>query len=306
MRKISTLFAKVCFNTAFILDTLPKVWYTVVVPKLVGGYFMAKKWSFAEDYTVCTFCRDEYYEVGHENRLSVLMERFNEAGLALRSASAINQRMDYFIRLFIGSELKNTPKQVQNIFKAIGNQSAFDEEYQRLQFILEDKHRKIKDNGQEYLEDPLLSLFQASSNLIDYTKGDSFQKLLFGFIDERDLSDVEAYTRSEVSRFVFSQIRSNENKRVSKPTALCFCFGLKLTYEQSEVLLKSAGYAFSGFDDFDLLVAEYIMEKKYNIHEINAQLHARNLELLFGSHSDYEDNIKDSAQKRKKKKSNKK
>lgn len=306
MRKISTLFAKLTFNTAFILDTLPKVWYNAIVPKLVGGYFMAKKWSFAEDYTVCTFCRDEYYEVGHENRLSVLIERFNDAGLTLRSASAINQRMVYFIRLFMGCELKNTPKQVQNIFNAIGNQSAFEEEYQRLQFILEDKHRKIEDNGQEYLEDSLLSLFQASSNLIDYTKGDSFQKLLFRFIEESGLSDVEVYTRSEVSRFVFSQIRSKENKRVSKSTALCFCLGLKLTYEQSEVLLKSAGYAFSGFDDFDLLVAEYIMEKKYNIHEINAQLHARNLELLFGSHSDYEDNIEESAKKRKKKKSNKK
>lgn len=142
--------------------------------------------------------------------------------------------------------------------------------------------------------------------MIDYTKGDSFQKLLFGFIKESGLSDVEVYTRSEVSRFVFSQIRSKENKRVSKSTALCFCLGLKLTYEQSEVLLKSAGYAFSGFDDFDLLVAEYIMEKKYDIHEINAQLHARKLELLFGSHSDYKDNNEDSVQKRGKKKSKKK
>lgn len=306
MRKISILFAKVCFNTDFIIDIVPKVWYTMVVPKLVGGYFMAKKWSFAEDYTVCTFCRDEYYEVGHENRLSVLIERFNEAGLALRSARALNQRMDYFMHLFIGCALKNTPTQVQNIFNAIGNQSAFEEEYQRLQFILEDKHRKIKDNCQEYIDDQWLSLFRESSNLIDYTKGDSFQKLLFRFIEERDLSDVEAYTKSEVSRFVFSQIRSKENKRVSKSTALCFCFGLELTYEQSEVLLKSAGYAFSGFDDFDLLVAEYIMEKKYNIHEINAQLHARNLELLFGSHSDYKDNNEDSVRKRGKKKSKKK
>ena len=71
---------------------------------------------------------------------------------------------------------------------------------------------------------------------------------------------------------------------------MCFCIGLKLTYEESEALLKSAGFAFSGFDDFDLLVEEYITNGDYDIYEINAQLHSRNLELLYGSYRDYSSN----------------
>ena len=290
MRKISTLFAKVRFDTDLCLDIVPKVWYNRLVPKLLEVFIMAKRWSFEEDYIVCTFCRDEYYEHLYDQRLLALMMKLEGAGFDSRSSGAVGKRMNYYLYLFDRHDVSYMPRQCRNIFNAISNRSKFEEKYKRLQASLEKKRQELIDSDREYIDDSLVPLFNDLPGLDCYIKGDSFQKLLFRFIDERGISDVEAYTRSEVSRFLFSQIRSDECKKVSKPTVLCFCIGLKLTYEESEALLKSAGFAFSGFDDFDLLVEEYITNGDYDIYEINAQLHSRNLELLYGSYRDYSSN----------------
>ena len=250
---------------------------------------MARRWSFEEDYIVCRFCRDEYFNDRFEQREETLKYRLKRWGFDLRTFGAIKKRMNYFMHLFFRSALKNTPRQVEGIFTALENRNQFKEEYQRLECALAKRRKEFKESGVEYFDCLHDAVLTNNSDLIYYTKGLSFQRLLFQYIDERNISDVDAYTKSEVSRFLFSQIRSDENKRVSKETVLCFCFGLQLTYEQSELLLKTAGYAFSTFDDFDLLVGEYILERKYDIYVVNAQLLERKLPLLFGSYKDYED-----------------
>ena len=250
---------------------------------------MAQRWSFEEDYIVCRFCRDEYFHAVFEKPEETIKYRLERSGFGSRTIGAVKKRMEYFMHLFFKSALINTPRQVEGIFTALENRNQSKEEYQRLECALAKRRKELKESGAEYLDCLYDTVLTNNSGLIYYTKGLSFQRLLFQYIDERNISDVDAYTKSEVSRFVFSQIRSDENKHVSKETVLCFCFGLQLTYEQSEILLKTAGYAFSTFDDFDLLVGEYILERKYDIYVVNAQLHERKLPLLFGSYKDYED-----------------
>ena len=263
---------------------------------------MAQRWSFEEDYIVCTFCRDEYFDFELNQQEKILKSKLEKLGFKPRTIGAIKKRMEYFMHLRFESAFKDTPRQVKGIFNTIKNKTQFKEEYQRLQSVLDNRRRELKENGGDYIDNLYDSILNNALGLINYTKGLSFQKLLFQYIDEKDISDVDAYTNSMVSRFVFSQIRSNENKRISKETALCFCFGLKLTYEQSELLLKTAGYAFSTFDDFDLLVGEYILERKYDIDMVNAQLYERKLPLLFGGYNDSDDTSKKAKKKGRKRK----
>ena len=58
----------------------------------------------------------------------------------------------------------------------------------------------------------------------------------------------------------------------SKRTALALAIGLKLSLEETEDLLKRAGFALSNSVMFDVIVEYFIKNEKYNIFEINEVL----------------------------------
>lgn len=74
--------------------------------------------------------------------------------------------------------------------------------------------------------------------------GKGFSDTLMELIDKRGLKDSECYTRSNISRKLFSKIRSNPDYHPEKRTVFAFAIGLGLSMEETERLLQSAGYAF--------------------------------------------------------------
>ena len=79
-----------------------------------------------------------------------------------------------------------------------------------------------------------------------------------------------AYKRAGVSRQVYSRIVSFDDSAVDKQTAMLFCIGLQLTMSEAELLLKSAGYAFSDTIPSDMLFSFCIRQKIWNLKDINA------------------------------------
>ena len=79
-----------------------------------------------------------------------------------------------------------------------------------------------------------------------------------------------AYKRAGVSRQVYSRIVSFDDSAVDKQTAMLFCIGLQLTMSESELLLKSAGYAFSDTIPADMLFGYCIKQKIWNLKDVNA------------------------------------
>lgn len=102
---------------------------------------------------------------------------------------------------------------------------------------------------------------------------DSFAVLLLKLIDKKEMNEVECYKKANVSKNTFWKINNDPKYRPSKPTVLAFAIALELTIDETNRLLRSAGFALSGNNDFDLIIEYYITNGIYDIFEINAALY---------------------------------
>ena len=93
-------------------------------------------------------------------------------------------------------------------------------------------------------------------------------------IDERGMSDSEAYTKAYVDRGHFSKIRKDVNYTPNKKTVLAFAIALELSMDEAKDLLSSAGFALSRSSKRDIIVAYFLQNKIYDMFEINEVLDA--------------------------------
>lgn len=98
---------------------------------------------------------------------------------------------------------------------------------------------------------------------------ESFAEMLLRKIDENGMKDSDCYKKANVSRQLFSKIRSDRDYKPKKPTAVAFIMALELPIEEANVMLAKAGYAFSRSDKFDIIVQFLIQRKLYNVNNAN-------------------------------------
>lgn len=112
---------------------------------------------------------------------------------------------------------------------------------------------------------------------------DSFNKMLFKYIRQKNMTNVEVYKNANIDRRLFSKIISNENYTPNKNTILALAIALKLDIDETKTLLSSAGYAISHSSKADLIIEYYIMHQdyeNYNIYDLNFLLFKYNQEQL--------------------------
>lgn len=110
--------------------------------------------------------------------------------------------------------------------------------------------------------------------------GVSFHDKLFELIDEAHIDNKDVWKRANLDRKHFSKIQCDRNYHPKKKTVMALCIALKLDLEQSRDLLARADWAFSPSSKVDLIVQKAIIDKQYDIMQLNVTLFKYTNEIL--------------------------
>ncbi len=109
--------------------------------------------------------------------------------------------------------------------------------------------------------------------IVDEDNALTFSKLVKKIMEDKCITSKDIYKNSLINRKLFSALNVNDDYIPSRETAIMYCIALKLDYDSSVKLMKSAGYSFYEYSNFDMIVKYFLDSKIYNIDKINDALY---------------------------------
>ena len=96
----------------------------------------------------------------------------------------------------------------------------------------------------------------------------NFYDYLIYYMDQKHIDkEADLYRKAEISRPVFSKIRSMRETahRPSKPTVIKLCLALQLTSNQTQEMLHTVGYGMSNASLIDKIIMFFIDHNEFDI-----------------------------------------
>lgn len=106
---------------------------------------------------------------------------------------------------------------------------------------------------------------------LNCNKSQSFNEMLFSYIDKSGHKDSEIYKSVDIDRKLFSKIRCNIEYIPKRNTIIKLCMALELKRHDFDKVLNSAGYSL-GNNTFDKILAFCLENNIYDINIINDYL----------------------------------
>lgn len=110
--------------------------------------------------------------------------------------------------------------------------------------------------------------------------GESFSQMLLRKIDESGMKDSEVYKKAQVSKQLFSKIRSNIHYQPKKGTVIAFALALQLDLDGTKELLRTAGFLLTNSRVSDRIIIVCINHNIHSLFKVNEYLYECNQPLL--------------------------
>lgn len=146
--------------------------------------------------------------------------------------------------------------------------------------------RELANSGESWWEEPEIYASDPSTLADALEKArqehfrNNFSVSLLRLIDDKGQDAVFVYKRANIDRKLFSKIKTNPDYIPSKKTVLALAIALELTLEETQSLLKKAGFTLSSSILSDVIIEFFITHGKYDLDEINAALYAYDQSIL--------------------------
>lgn len=98
---------------------------------------------------------------------------------------------------------------------------------------------------------------------------DILQERIRKIIQSKNLDEVAVYKKADIDRKLFSKIRTLPDYHPNKNTLVKLCLAMNLNIDETESLLKTAGYSLSKSVRSDLLLRYCFCQKIFNIITVN-------------------------------------
>lgn len=137
-------------------------------------------------------------------------------------------------------------------------------------------------SGEHWWEEPDIyaSDLRTFNEIIERVRKDhlnnNFSVFLMRLIEAKGQDAVQVYKRANIDRKLFSKIKTNPDYLPSKKTVLALAIALELNLDETQALLKKAGFTLSDSILSDVIIEFFITHGKYELDEINAALYAYN------------------------------
>lgn len=249
---------------------------------------MADRWSLREDYIVCKFAYEHTWENISIELFDCLMSQLDEAGFSLRSNTAVNKRVREYQLLFNGCELSHVSQQVRLVYQSyLGKVNNPDLNKSIKSYIAETYDPCVPISG-EPLSSKGFSVdeYTGNNNLSDYKYimdlNLTFPMVLQKFIDQKGFKKhKEIYDKIYMKADTFSSILRGKYGQVKRENVFRLCIGLKLSIDEANELMKSAGLCFMDGEMLDIVVKANIVNQCYDTFYIDSELCENNTPTLF-------------------------
>ena len=246
---------------------------------------MASKWTIQEDYIVCKYSYEHAWKSITVEQLNELMAQLENEGFTPRSKVAVDKRARDYQCLFRGMQSKYATSQVFSIYQSFMNRINSPELYKSIKsFVAETFSPNDEDNNSSIS----LDLFNEPDNSTNFVHtieySSTFPMVLQKFIDKKGFKKYkEIYDKISMKQDTFSSILRGKYPVVKRENVLRLCVGLKLTIDEAEELMESAGYLFSRSIMTDVVVKSFLLHQCYDTFAIDDELCENNTPVLFAA-----------------------